>query len=118
VVAEIHSEIRRLEQVVRWSNQKRDALSSADLWGFAARTAHADLRVSGLLVLRSTSATRALVEQHAAIFEAAYPARAADVWASLAGAAPWPGPGLIWASVRDGRASILDRPPRGVQFGR
>ena len=116
VVAEIHSEIRRLEQLVRWSNQKRDALPSAEMWQFAAGGGLPT--VSGLLVLRSTPTTRALVEQHAATFETSYPAPAALVWASLVGAGPWPGSGLIWASVRDGRAAILDRPPRGVRFGR
>jgi transcriptional regulator with XRE-family HTH domain len=116
VATEVHSELRRLEQLVRWSNQKRDALPSAEMWQFAA--AIGTPRVSGLLLLRSTPVTRGLVEQHTAIFEAAYPAPAAGVWASLTGKAPWPGPGLVWASVRDGRARILDRPPRGVGFGR
>lgn len=116
VATEVHSEIRRLEQVLRWVNEKRDALPSAELWQFAATDARPT--VSGLLVVRSTHTTRTLVEQHAATFEAAFPAPAAAVWASLTAEAPWPGPGLIWASVRDGRAKILDRPPRGVEFGR
>lgn len=116
VATEVHSEIRRLEQLLRWANEKRNALPSAELWQFAAT----DVRptVSGLLVVRSTHATRSLVDQHAATFEAAYPAPAAAVWASLTAEGPWPGSGLVWASVRDGRAKILDRPPRGVAFGR
>jgi transcriptional regulator with XRE-family HTH domain len=116
VAIEVHSEIRRLEQLLRWANEKRDALPSAAIWQFAA--AGGRPKLSSLLVLRSTLSTRALVEQHAATFQAAYPARAANVWASLTGSAPWPGAGLIWASVRDGRATILDRAPRGVAFGR
>jgi hypothetical protein len=74
--------------------------------------------VSEVLLLRSTPTTRGLVDQHSAIFQAAYPAPAAGVWASLTGTVPWPGPGLLWASVRDGHATILDRPPRGVRLGR
>lgn len=116
VAIEVHSEIRRLEQLFRWSREKRDALPSAEMWQFAA--ADGLPSVSGLLVLRSTPTTRALIERHAATFDSSYPARAALVWASLAGSALWPGSGLIWASVRDGRARILDRPPRGVAFGR
>jgi len=116
VAIEVHSEIRRLEQLLRWTREKRDALSSAEMWGFAS--ADGLPSISGLLVLRSTPTTRALVERHAATFDTSYPARAALAWASLAGPVPWPGSGLIWASVRDGRATILDRPPRGVAFGR
>lgn len=116
VAAEVHSEIRRLEQLLRWANEKRNALPSAELWQFTATDARPTL--SGLLVLRSTHLTRSLVDQHPATFEAAYPAPAAAVWASLTAEAPWPGSGLLWASVRDGRARILDRPPRGVAFGR
>lgn len=116
VATEVHSEIRRLEQVLRWGNEKRNALPSAELWQFAATDARPT--VSGLLVVRSTHTTRTVVEQHAATFEAAFPAPAAAVWASLTAEAPWPGSGLIWTSVRDGRAKILDSPPRGVEFGR
>jgi transcriptional regulator with XRE-family HTH domain len=116
VAIEVHSELRRLEQLLRWTREKQGALPSAEIWQFAAEGGPPS--VSGLLVLRSTPTTRALAEQHVATFEASYPSRAALVWASLVGVAPWPGPGLIWASVRDGRATILDRPPRGVRFGR
>lgn len=116
VAIEVHSEIRRLEQLIRWTREKRDALPSAEMWEFAV--AAGPPSISGLLLLRSTPTTRTLVERHAATFQTSYPARAALVWASLVGAAPWPGSGLIWASVRDGRARILDRPPRGVAFGR
>jgi transcriptional regulator with XRE-family HTH domain len=116
VAIEVHSEIRRLEQLLRWANEKRNALPSAELWQFVA--ADARPTVSGLLVVRSTQTTRSLVDQHAATFEAAFPAPAGAVWASLTAEAPWPGSGLLWTSVRDGRAKILDRPPRGVAFGR
>jgi transcriptional regulator with XRE-family HTH domain len=91
VATEVHSEIRRLEQLLRWANEKRDALPSAEMWQFAAAGGRPVL--SSLLVLRSTPSTRALVEQHAATFQAAYPAPAAKVWASLIGSAPWPGGG-------------------------
>jgi hypothetical protein len=116
VAVEVHSEIRRLEQLLQWANEKRNALPSAEVWRFAAASAQPAL--SSLLVLRSTPSTRTVVDQHAATFQAAYPAMAENIWASLTSTGLWPGAGMIWASVRDGPAITLDRPPRGVAFGR
>ena len=54
-----------------------------------------------------------------ATLAAEYPAAVAAVYAALTTAdAPWPGSGILWASVEGGRARILDRPPRGVALGR
>jgi hypothetical protein len=46
------------------------------------------------------------------------PARASDIVAALREDRSWPGSGLVWASVEAGSARMLDRPPRGVTFGR
>lgn len=116
LATEIQSEMRRLEQVIRWSHQKRDSLPSADLWGLASAI-HAPT-VGGLLLLRSTRATRLTVNDHAALLGATYPARATDAFASLTGVAPWPGSAILWAVVEGGRAELLDGPPRSVTFGR
>ncbi len=113
VAAEIQSQLRRLEQIVRWSHQKRDALPSADVWRFAAEPA-----TSGLLVVRNTHANRAIVADHGELLRTSFPGRAREAMASLTGTAPWPGSAIVWASLERGRATLLDGPPRGVSVGR
>jgi transcriptional regulator with XRE-family HTH domain len=114
---EAFSELRRLEQQVRWSHAKADALAST-------RQADGDgdpnppRPVARLLLLRSTDRTRAVVAQYADVVAAAYPARAADAYAALTGTQRWPGDTLVWCRVEDGQSTILDRPPRGIRVGR
>jgi transcriptional regulator with XRE-family HTH domain len=108
VAGEAQSELRRIEQQVRWSNAKADALADA------REAAASHVQVSKLL-LRSTAATRQVVAAHADLLAAAYPAGHGDAVASLLGKAPWPGPALVWCEVANGAARILDRPPRGVR---
>ena len=111
IAIEVQSEIRRLEQQTRWSNQKAEALPSADFWRFT----HPPPRIERLLVLRSTRANRDLAVRFAATLAVAYPARAEDAYLALTTpAAPWPGAALIWATVEHDEARILDRPPRPV----
>lgn len=114
VATEVHSELRRLEQQIRWAQEKVASLPSSDLW----RTFDVAPEVSSLLVIRSTAQTRVLVDQFSSTIASVYPARAADLYAALVGDAPWPGAGLLWARVEGSNVSILDRPPRGVRFGR
>jgi hypothetical protein len=62
---------------------------------------------------------RELARTFEATLASAYPARAVDVHRALTTAtAPWPGAGILWVVVEGGRASLLDRPPRGVRLGR
>ncbi|MCI0585062.1 MAG: helix-turn-helix domain-containing protein [Chloroflexi bacterium] len=116
IATEVQSEIRRVEEQVRWSREKSDMLAarlaeeSAD--GSRART------VSRLLVLRSTVRTRELARQLPELFRAAFPTRTVDVFAALTGEAPWPGPGLIWVDLHGSRGSVMRFPPRGVMVGR
>jgi transcriptional regulator with XRE-family HTH domain len=110
VAVEIHSQLRRVEQQVRWATQKADAL--------AALPQHADRRVRRLLVLRNTAATRETGRLASETLRAAYPASSADALAALRGTAPWPGDVIVWANVTAGRAQLLQRPPRGVAVGR
>ncbi len=113
--AEFQSELRRLEQHIRWHREKEISLPSADLW---ARLDPATL-TSRLLVLRSTAATRELARTYEATLSAAYPARTSDVIAALTGPdRPWPGPAIAWMRVEVSRAELLDGPPRGVSLGR
>ncbi len=109
IACECHSELRRLEAVVRRLAEKEEALR-----GIAGATHTA----SSMLLLRSTRATREIVTAYEATLAAAFPARAADVLAALAGTAAWPGRGIIWARVEGGKARLLESPPRGVRVGR
>src|SRR4051794_16630993 len=52
VAVEVHSEIRSVEQVIRWSKAKADALPSADIW--PTSTGSAVPRIERLLVIRWT----------------------------------------------------------------
>jgi hypothetical protein len=118
VASEHQSELRRLEQQVRWHREKELSLPSAKLWQFLQRDGDPP-PTSRLLVLRSTRATRALADAYVQTLNATYPAQARDVLAALTTAhAPWPGPGIIWMHADGGRAELLDGPPRGVQLGR
>ncbi len=103
VPTELQSELRRVEQQIRWSVQKADAL--------AAMHDHAGDRVSRLVVVRNTAAMRETVRAAALTLAAAYPARAADAIAALTADGPWPGAALLWANAERGEARILDGPP-------
>ena len=124
VAGEAQSELRRIEQQIRWSRAKADALAeggSSELAGvLASRNGHEggpSLTVSRLLLLRSTRATRRVVATYADILAAAYPAKHADAVAALTGTAPWPGPALVWMDVSKGIGSLRQEPPRGIRLG-
>jgi transcriptional regulator with XRE-family HTH domain len=114
IATEVSSEIRRLEQHFRWAQDKAASLPSAALWS----NAPAGAEVSRLLVLRSTRTTRDLAVRFPETFQSLYPARARDVFAAVSGDGPWPGPGILWVRVEGDVVTLLDRPPRGVAFGR
>jgi hypothetical protein len=115
VAGEAHSELRRLEQQLRWSRAKADALGMARSASGGDET---PTTVGRLLLLRSTARTRATVAQYGDLVAAAYPARSMDAYAALTGDAPWPGDALLWCRVEDGHATVLERPPRGIRAGR
>jgi hypothetical protein len=116
VASEFHSQVRRLEQQVRWHREKEESLPSSQLWPFAA--ADGPATTSRLLVLRSTAELRDLASTFEATLRAAYPARTRDVVASLTGVAPWPGPGIAWVRLDGGTGILLPDPPRGIRLGR
>ena len=113
VATEAYSELRRLEQQIRWSTDKAAALGSSDLVGPGPIS-----DVSRLLVLRSTESTRELARTFESTLRAAYPARSADVIAALRAGAAWPGAGIVWIRIAGERVELLDGPPRGVALGR
>jgi transcriptional regulator with XRE-family HTH domain len=116
VAAEFQSELRRLEQQIRWSAEKADGLTERLSRESAPQGGPS---VSRLLVLRSTTATRDIARQFEATLSAAYPARTeAVVRALTTGATPWPGPGIAWMRLDRSTATLLPHPPRGVRLGR
>ena len=116
VAAEFHSQIRRLEQQLRWARTKADSLVSAAIGPIASLATKVE--VGRLLVVRSTRDTRGLAMEMERTLANSYPASTADVLDAIRGGAAWPGAGIIWISVDRGRATVMDRPPRGVRLGR
>lgn len=95
VASEIESTLRRIEQTVRWAGEKADSLPSWEGW---ARLPAAP-RVSRLLLVRWTRATREIAANAEQQLRLAYPAHPDDALASLVGSAPWPGAAMLWARV-------------------
>ncbi|MHB8958601.1 MAG: helix-turn-helix domain-containing protein [Candidatus Limnocylindrales bacterium] len=103
VASEIQSALHRLEQIIRWSAAKADALPSWDGW-----TQLGDApAISRLLVVRRTRATRQVAHEFERQLRIAYPAHPDDAVAALTGTAAWPGPTLVWAVIEHGRARLV-----------
>jgi transcriptional regulator with XRE-family HTH domain len=116
IAGEVNSELRRLEQQVRWSMAKADALGIRLADEDAGAAGHV---VSRLLVLRSTSATREIARRYERTLAAAYPARVCDVVAALTSPATrWPGSGIAWMYLHGSKATLMAFPPRYVSLGR
>ncbi len=115
VGGEAHSEIRRVERQLRWAAEKVDALPSASGWPWMARQP----RVGRLLLIRSTSAMRAIVDDSPTLFAAAYPGATSEAVAALTRASgSFPVAAILWVDVRGRASRLLDGPPRGVAVGR
>jgi transcriptional regulator with XRE-family HTH domain len=105
VATEIQSELRRLEQLLRWAKDKSASLPSWE--GFAHL---GPITVSSrLLLVRSTRSTRQVAREFSRQLEAAYPAHPLDAIAALTGDRPWPGPALIWVDVRGDTVRLVGR---------
>lgn len=110
IACECHSELRRLELLLRRAAEKTLALGPRFADGLPPST---------LLLLRSTEATRAIARAYEATLSSAFPAKARDAYAALTTQdVGWPGPAILWARLEAGRAEILDAPPRGIRVGR
>ena len=125
IAAEAQSELRRIEQQIRWSRAKAEALARggaselAELLGSSqADKAGAEPMASRLLLLRSTRATREVVATYTDLLAVAYPAPHADALTALTGTGSWPGPALVWMDVANGIGSLRQGPPRGIRLGR
>ena len=114
VATEVQSQIRRLEQQLRWSNEKARAILPSGAIPQVGEVAAPE--VSQLLVLRSTRANREIVATYAGTIRAALPASAELAHRALTkGEGMWPGAALLWATVEGSTVRILDGPPRGLR---
>ena len=93
VAVEIQSQLRRLEQMVRWSEEKARSLPSWDGWLPLGN----EPAISRLLVVRATRATRAVAHEFGRVLRTAFAAHPLDAMASLQMGDAWPGPAVLWA---------------------
>ena len=103
VATEIQSDLRRLEQLLRWFPEKVASLPSWEGWAHLGAVA----TTSQLLIVRSTKATRQVGREFERQLAAAYPAHPADAIAALTGTAPWPGAALVWAEIERDRVRFI-----------
>ncbi len=114
LATEIQSELHRVEQQLRWSNEKAESLPSADFWRFIED----DPKIDRLLILRSTRNNRAIAARFVETLAVAFPADPTAAYRALTTPdAPWPGSALLWATVEGDVARILERAPRAMQRG-
>jgi hypothetical protein len=114
IATEVQSQIRRLEQQLRWSNEKARAILPSG--AIAGLTPTAAPEVSQLLVIRSTRANREIVATYASTIQTAFPTEPRAAYQALTtkdGA--WPGSALLWATVDNATVRILDGSPRGLR---
>jgi transcriptional regulator with XRE-family HTH domain len=115
VGGEAHSEIRRAERQLRWAAEKVDSLPSATGWPWMGL----EPEVGRLLILRSTTATRATVSSAPKVFGAAYPGRSMDAVEALSSpTGRFPNAAIVWVDLRGTSSRLMDGPPRGVAVGR
>ena len=95
VATELQSDLRRLEQLIRWSAEKAASLPSWDGWAHLAEAPS----IHRLLIVRRTRATRETAATFARQLRVAHPAHRDDALAAITGTAVWPGPAMIWCSV-------------------
>lgn len=109
VATEIQSELRRLEQLIRWAEAKADSIPS---WEGFAHLGGSPV-VSRLLIVRETRATRSVAAEFRRALRVAYPARPDEALESLTRGAAWPWPALLWAArdrTRSTAYRIVARP--------
>ncbi len=116
VAGEGHSQLRAVEQQLRWAGQKADALESAK--GFPWTPAAFEPRVGRLLLLRSCAANHELLASLPETFRTAYPDSTEVAVAALrTGDRPWPGSAIVWVDVDGAATRVLGSTPRAARIG-
>jgi len=108
VACEIESDLRRIEQTIRWSKEKAEALSSWSGWPGVLGAGGAAPRVSNLLIVRRTRANRSTAADFARQLTLAYPAHPADAVAGLRSESPWPGGAMVWTVLERDRVRFVE----------
>ncbi len=106
VATEIESLLRRLEQLLRWSQEKADALPSSPAW--SSWSAKGRPAISRLLIVRWTRINREVARDARRLLATTYPADPRDALDALTGAAAWTGPALLWVRLEGPSAPALD----------
>ena len=101
VAVEIESDIRRIEQQLRWAQTKAESLPSWEGWPADGA------EVSRLLIVRRTRSNRQTTLEFARQLATAYPAHPEDAVAALTGTPPWPGEAMVWAQIEPERVRFL-----------
>jgi transcriptional regulator with XRE-family HTH domain len=107
VATEIESDLRRIEQTIRWSREKADALASWSEWPRLLGPGGEAPRVAQLLLVRRTRANQRAAREFARQLAIPYPAHPEDALAALAGDRPWAGSALVWARIDVDRVRLL-----------
>lgn len=116
IATEVQSELRRLEETLRWMAEKAAGLGERVT---DSSSRDGTIETSRLLVLRSTVVTRDLARRYRGTLATAFPARTAAIFEALTTeSGAWPGAGIVWMRVDGGTAALLRFPPRGVEVGR
>jgi transcriptional regulator with XRE-family HTH domain len=100
VATELESDLRRIEQLLRWGTEKAASLASADGWHAWARDR--EPQISRLLVVRRTRANRAIADVVRRQLREAYPGDSRDALEALTGTSAWPGAAMVWARLDTG----------------
>lgn len=103
LATELQSEMRRLEQLIRWQASKASSLPS---WEGFVHLGEAP-RISQLMIVRRSRATRAVAAQNERQLRIAFPAHPDDAIAALTGTQPWPGAALAWMVVDANGARLV-----------
>ena len=97
VATEIQSELRRLEQLIRWAEAKTAALPSWEGWTQLGD----EPTVSRLLVVRETRTNLVIARDHGRFLRTAFPGDGEDALDAMQRDGQWPGAAILWAR-RDG----------------
>ena len=107
VATEIESDLRRIEQTIRWSKEKAEALPSWSGWPDILGAGHETPRVSQLIIVRRTRSNERVAHDFVQQLALAYPAHPEDALAALRGNSPWPGSALVWARIEKDRVRFM-----------